>query len=263
MKFFWISRVKTKMEFQIASDLHIEKKYPKVPKITDYITPKAPRLILAGDVGRVEYWDQYSAFIVGVCHHFKNVILIAGNYEYYTKDPNLTMEKVDRKLKGLENLSPNLRVLQNETYSLGKKLIIFGATFWSQLPPKVVLGLPIYTAPGVKITSSYYSMLHFQSRVKLEEMINRTQNLDLVVISHHAPTFEGTLASKYRKNYPKNTLYCSHMEEYLTSKKVSTWIYGHTGYNTDIVLPENTRLVSNQMEAKDSDKGCVLTFEIF
>lgn len=57
-------------EFQLASDIHIEKRYPQYLGITDFITPCCKTLILAGDIGSLYYIDQLKFF----SNHVLNIL---------------------------------------------------------------------------------------------------------------------------------------------------------------------------------------------
>ena len=50
-------------QFQLASDIHIEKKYPNLAKITDFIIPSSKNLILAGDIGSIYMTEQLAYFL--------------------------------------------------------------------------------------------------------------------------------------------------------------------------------------------------------
>ena len=52
------------MKVQIASDIHIEKIYPKSPEITDYIIPSSETLILAGDIGSIYHYEVLKNFFI-------------------------------------------------------------------------------------------------------------------------------------------------------------------------------------------------------
>lgn len=47
------------------------------------IPPKAPYLILAGDIGYFKHKDRYLAFLRRQCECFVRVFLIPGNHEFY------------------------------------------------------------------------------------------------------------------------------------------------------------------------------------
>ena len=76
------------MNFQIASDIHIEKLYPSTPKITDFINPvdEAQTLILAGDIGSAYQVVPLRIFFLSCKEHFENVIFVPGNNEYYERE---------------------------------------------------------------------------------------------------------------------------------------------------------------------------------
>src|SRR5208337_1673224 len=126
------------MQFFICSDLHIEKTYPTVPKVKEIFKGVDPnsRLILNGDVGRLEYWEQYISFISACCSYFQSVFLVLGNHEYYVQsDVGLGMDELLSKIKTLTLLHDNLQILDNSYIVLShERLVIFGSTFWSFYP---------------------------------------------------------------------------------------------------------------------------------
>ena len=71
------------LKFQIASDLHIENDVSEYINTEDYITPVAPILILAGDIGNLYKKTQLYNFLEELCEKFIAVIYVPGNHEYY------------------------------------------------------------------------------------------------------------------------------------------------------------------------------------
>lgn len=62
------------------SDLHLEvgQQYRRF-----YIIPRAPRLISAGDIGRLVDYDPFRDFLQSVCEQFIQVFLVLGNHEFF------------------------------------------------------------------------------------------------------------------------------------------------------------------------------------
>ncbi len=262
-----------KTNFQIVSDLHIERFYPTVPRIEDFITvkPKSQNyisLILAGDIGRVELWDQFSMFMSQVCTKFLTVYMVAGNHEYYTakKTP---IEILRGNLQSLGKSLKNFVFLDDSYVFLGhpKKPsgLLFGGTFWSHIPDKFRGPLPPIYYRGVnkhnQITETKLNFLHFKSRNALENCVEyaQSENLPLFVVSHHAPSFYKTLHPKYKKNM-KNCLYCTDYDRQLWEINMKIWVYGHTGYNSDYITSGGTRLLSNQCDKDTIDKCKIISF---
>ena len=71
------------VSYQISSDLHIENFEDDVDPLK-LITPKADVLILAGDIGSLYKYEQLFRFINNLVNHFKFILYIPGNHEYYT-----------------------------------------------------------------------------------------------------------------------------------------------------------------------------------
>lgn len=244
------------MLFQIISDIHIEKYSSEIKK---HIKPSAENLIIAGDLGHLEYFDEYSKALKVICQGFKKVILIPGNHEYYVYHNIISMNSINQKLKNLELKYKNLKVLINDFIYMGK-YIIFGSTFWSYCQKENYNNPPIYSdkvdSEGklLKITHREYNILHLESVKIIENMIEYSEknNKELIIVTHYAPTFKGTLDKKYLNN-SKNELYCSNNEHLIRNKIIKVWIYGHTGYNGIF-----EKLITNQMEHKGL-KDAVLT----
>ncbi|KAI6887364.1 hypothetical protein KC360_g1487 [Hortaea werneckii] len=65
------------VSIQFLSDIHLDRLlYQHVP-----IEPAAPILLLIGDIGKFDDYDQYRDFRVHHSAHFEKVILVVGNYE--------------------------------------------------------------------------------------------------------------------------------------------------------------------------------------
>lgn len=67
------------------SDLHLEGGTAESANSYEQfkIPPKAPYLILAGDIGYFKHKDRYLAFLRRQCECFVRVFLIPGNHEFY------------------------------------------------------------------------------------------------------------------------------------------------------------------------------------
>lgn len=66
--------------FQYMSDLHLEvgQQY-----LTFDFDPRAPYLILAGDIGRLVDYESYLAFLRKQMARYERVFLVLGNHEFY------------------------------------------------------------------------------------------------------------------------------------------------------------------------------------
>lgn len=242
-------------KFQIASDVHLEN---QTEHILTIIKPCAKNLIIAGDLGRVENWAQYKDAIEILCGAFENVVLIPGDHEYYCSKP-IDMRIITKKLKELQTIFTNLSVLIDECVTIDGTLI-YGSIFWSFCPLNSLF-IPIYTTLNgdlVPINVTQYNKLHEYSVKMMERMIQYCKNVDkrMIVVSHYAPTFLGTLAPKHGKGDLKNYLYCSDNDQFLLENVVRIWVYGHTGYNGVY-----GKLVTNQLDISSGIPNAVLSLD--
>lgn len=237
--------------FQIASDLHIEKVYPNIPVITEYINPKCDSLILAGDIGSIYYEEQFTEFMKSVKNHFSNVIYILGNKEFYQKDgfaPIPFEELLQKYIQLCERLDVHL--LYNSTLETDD-LIIFGSTWWSHIPDhqNKDFGLPILNTPGCMMDIDDFNFLHIQARKSLNNVIKRNNGeKKILVVSHYCPTRFGTMNTNHKRDdsVTFTPYYFSSSEKYLRREKIDTWIYGHTHVFRNFFFNNNgTRLISN------------------
>ena len=121
------------MLFQLASDFHIEK-YDKI-NIEEFITPSAPYLILAGDIGSLYKYDQLKLFLFNLSQKYKGIIYVPGNHEFYTIKgrPGLPFFKLINLLNTLQEEIPNLYILNRGVLKIEKYYII-GCILWSNCP---------------------------------------------------------------------------------------------------------------------------------
>lgn len=254
-------------KFQVVSDVHIEGLYNSGKKMRDVIVPCAKNLIIAGDLGRVENSDIFRATIKELCKMFAKVILVPGNHEYYAMGQSkIQMEDVDLFLYNLcrEEGSRNLIVLNNTT-TVVDDVLIFGSTFWSFCPPQYYNIAQLYRNSKL-VDALEYNKMHFSAVKKLTETLLyvHEENLKLLIVTHHAPSFQGTLAKKHivdekapAKGNMKNYMYCSDNLSFANDPAVIAWIYGHTGHNGNI-----GKLITNQIDKETGLKDAVLTINI-
>ena len=100
------------MKFQISSDIHLDKR-TQIPGI---LTPSAPNLVLAGDIGNPgtgileNFFDWCSI-------NYSTVIYVPGNHEYYLTlydKSNIDLKQKFRKIREVSDLN-NINVLEKES----------------------------------------------------------------------------------------------------------------------------------------------------
>ena len=239
------------VELQIASDLHIEYKNDDIPDPLDYITPSAEILILAGDIGSLYKIDQLEGFLVKTCQHFKYVIYVPGNQEYYTFNEYnpVGMNILLGSLYNIEQNITNLFIL-NKSSIMIEDVCITGCTLWSDLK----ISIPKFIVRIHGISNEIYTQKFKSDLNYINKMIEHcdTNNYKLVVVTHYCPSYTITNNCKKRDKYI--SLYTSDLDYLLDTNKIHTWICGHIHTNFDYKHNQvGTRVVGNQ-KGKPKDK---------
>lgn len=236
--------------FQIASDLHIEYKNDDVPDPLDFITPSSEILILAGDIGSFYKINQLEEFLVKLCLHFKLVLYVPGNHEYYTFNEYkpLHISTLLSYIYEIENSIKNLYIL-NESSIIIDNICITGCTLWSKPDIKI----PRYIVRIHGINNEIYERKHIKDVNYIKKMIkySKSNNLKLLVVTHYCPTYK--VLDNFKKKDKLVSLYVTNLDELLTSEQVHTWICGHIHQNFDFTTEGGTRVVGNQ-KGKPKDK---------
>lgn len=241
------------VKFQIASDLHIEYKNDEVPDPLSLITPSADILILAGDIGSFYKHNQLKSFLESLCPHFKIVIYVPGNVEYYRvrgRRP-LKMQQLLRRFMTLERSIGNLYVLNRSSVRIDDVCIV-GCTLWS----KPFVNIPRFIVRIHGINTGIYEQKHEEELKYIQKMIEYCKNKDLklLVVTHHCPSYSVITKKKKRKD-KYVSLYASDLDYLLNSECVHTWVCGHIHINFDLVTQGGTHLVGNQ-KGKPKDYIC-------
>ena len=236
------------LEYQIVSDLHIEYRNNEIPDPLTLITPESDILILAGDIGSLYKINQLQGFLEKLCVYFKTVLYVPGNHEFYmvpddTYEP-LSIEELYSKLTSLENNISNLYIL-NQSSVIINNICISGCTLWS----KPEIKLPKFIVRIFGMNNYIYEKKFNSDLLYIKNMINYCQNNDLklVVVTHHCPTYEVLKYNNSRKNNDKFiSLYVTNLDYLLDSSKIHKWICGHIHKNFDFITNGGTRIVGNQ-----------------
>lgn len=248
--------------FQIVSDLHIEYNSTDVPDPLTLITPSADILILAGDIGSFYQYDQLKTFLIKLCPHFKVVIYVPGNHEYYNMKgyPPQRMNSLLDNFIQMEKNIDNLYVLNRSSAQIDD-ICIVGCTLWSKSEvnvPKFIVRIPC-------MNTKVYNQKYEGDLAYIEKMIEYCQKKQkkLIVVTHHCPTYS-VITSKKKLKDKYISLYASNLDHLLTSNKVHTWIAGHIHSNFDLITEGGTHLVGNQRgklkdKIMDYSKSLVIT----
>lgn len=265
---------------QVVSDIHLEHK--KAKAALPEIEVNCDILCLLGDIG-YPFLDGYKEFIGYQSKRFKNIIVVAGNHEFYCPDDNIyTFEQVLTKIKNICSLFSNVYFLYRNSIELNCfncNVRFIGATLWSDIPVKFKYDIGdlcndyeyIYTKLSKENIVNYLPMencnleerfclndvrnltveeqnqLHQADLNFIKEEINEAKknNQIAIVLTHHAPTDENTVPEDEDWE-PLRYMNFTKLE-YLFVEPVKIWAFGHTHRCSKKIYNNNCIVYSNQL----------------
>lgn len=247
------------MQIDVISDFEVD--VIGLSKSLEILPKKSRTLIIAGDICSKYTTDIFNvviAFLTSCCSIYDSVIYVIGNRDLYTYDAKQDIELIVSKIVALQSILIKLKILEKDYIVLKyEKIIVYGGTMLSKASEDTFpSNLPMYSSRDEvgtyttrNITHSDWCMDHYSFRKGLEHAINISRQLDynLVVVSHYSPVISESLEQKYH-NHRGNDMYCTDMSKYFGS--INTWIFGHTGFNCDIVR-NKCHIFSNQYGVKN------------
>lgn len=256
------------MKIGIASDLHLE--FGSC-QITYDETPDV--LVLAGDIVTAYSLHKYSAtgpyssymeaetnreraqlyrrFIFDISQEFKNVVVVAGNHEFYGGKWEQTLSTLRLEYGAYDNI----HFLERDCVTIDGVTFV-GGTLWTDMnnfDPLTLHETKLFMNDFSQIVDETrgYSKLkpattvtrHVQTKQYITYVAKETEG-PVVVVGHHAPSFM-SIADCYKGQTITNGAYASDLsEEILNNPNIKLWVHGHTHTPFDYYIG-NTRIVCN------------------
>ena len=235
------------MNFQFASDLHLEFAQNKKRLSKKPIPPVQETLIIAGDLMPLCTMEQHQDFLNYLSDHFKMTYWLPGNHEFYGSDVASFPNSFE------ESIRPNVLLLNNMTKEIpdpeGPIALIF-STLWSYIPPHIteivdkrVQDFKQIQWNGTQMTPQAYNQLHQKALDFLGNALGSNSPRKMV-ISHHLPSFLNY--PKKHQNDPINAFFASNLDDFIQKTTPNAWIFGHHHCNIPSFLIGQTRLYTNQ-----------------
>ncbi|KAI0756890.1 Ser/Thr protein phosphatase protein [Daedaleopsis nitida] len=253
------------MRIQVISDLHLEFDRPDqgLAPYQYIITPHAEILALLGDIGTT-LGDELFDWLLIQLKQFKLVFFLCGNHEAYRS----SLETSTRRLVGFAEkctTDPSLGrfvLLDRTRYDLSSTFTVLGCTLWSQLDlanvDVIKLGLNDFRRIA-DLTPDIYQNLHRVDvewlRRTIQEIHESEPHRKVVVMTHHAPTVEGTSDPRYNDS-PIASAFSTEILDTpdWNGKQVKMWLFGHTHWPCDFVR-NDVRVMSNPRGYRDGQRG--------
>lgn len=235
------------MKIRLWSDIHLEfsdAQYDHIWQAND--EDKDITLILAGDIG---VGMQARTFVENLCGHFKHVLLICGNHEFY-KQEYMTVINGWKTFEEQEALR-NFHFLDCDTRVLDGVRFI-GDTMWTSfehgdqaLMQRAEYAMNDYgrIKVGDKFMKPAFTFeRHTRFMNYLEEEIVKPHDGKTVVITHHSPLNYG----RVQYHGPEwDPFYFACLEDRIAEwGKPDLWVHGHAHVSHDTQVA-NTRIIAN------------------
>lgn len=213
------------MDFQVASDLHIETHGGLNAPQSCYPVRSAPILALCGDVYPFSR-PEYPEILRRVAEPFDMVMYVPGNHEYYGTSINSD--------RGIENtcFSVGNVVYMNKRSINIRGMQFIGATMWVNNPtdPPAALVMNDYsTIDGM--TPKRSNSLHKDHKGFLTRAVNQAKKdgrVGAVVMTHHAPDdrLAFDISSRPPSTFP--FYFATDMKSLTSDSFIKVWCHGHT-----------------------------------
>lgn len=256
-------------KLSIASDLHLELAEAPGLKGGDI-------LLLAGDIWTAAHIEnrglvrrRFEAFCKKELSKYGLVFLVHGNHEYYGS----TLEAAPRIIEEfVEEHAPHVIILDNASHVVGGVCFI-GSTLWAshgagRPAAEMIIGAhltdfrAIRFGDRVPFTPKTANALHVKALAFLKEELARQKKAGrtVIVITHHAPSFQSKAGRQYTLNL--DAAFYSDQEDLIAAHpQIALWCHGHSHASCRYEIG-NTIVVSNQRgylgldaEAEHFDSG--------
>ncbi|MGB5982042.1 MAG: metallophosphoesterase [Nonlabens sp.] len=242
------------MIIQYASDIHIEHVSNRLFLSENPLRPVAEVLVLAGDIMPLREMDDHKDFVQFLADHWKTVVWVPGNHEFYG------MEIEKSKINGVEKIKPNVLLCNCAVVEIDD-ISIVTATLWGKishvnkfLMEKSLNDFEKISYNGKPLTVNKFNALHTADKDFLKSSLTEISNnkRKVIAVTHHVPTLKN-YPSKYNDN-PLNEAFVSNFESTVNDVLPSYWIYGHHHENVQNFLVNDCYFLTNQLGYVEADE---------
>ncbi|KAG0134491.1 hypothetical protein HOY82DRAFT_481200 [Tuber indicum] len=240
----------TTTSFQILSDLHLEAtQTPPNTYETFQIPPRAPYLLLAGDIGLLtpSHYPRYLHFLTAHVHKFRQIFLTLGNHEFYHQSR-------DEALRAASRLEGE-RALEGRVKGEEEVVCVLGVTLNTHVPEEAAAEVAA-RVQDFRMIRGWSVEAHnraFREDVEwLKGAVAGLRGRKAVIVTHHAPRVGGTSKRVFEGSSLASAFATDVVGEVLAAgggEGVGAWVFGHTHFSVDFWVKwkrGRVRLVANQ-----------------
>lgn len=224
------------MKIKLVSDVHFE--FYEDPRL--FANPEqADVLVIAGDLA-VGYLPVLSA-LKRFAELYEDVIYVPGNHEYYRHDMAQFDDYIRRFTAGT-----NIRFLNPGAVQI-RDVKFIGATLWTnfrddhfaKLAAKDMIS-DFRLIPGFSGAKCAELFLYHLDYIKAQYAAAEGKR---VIVTHFLPAIE-CIHPRFMNEGLLNYYFANNLGDYIATLTDTTWLFGHTHDNVDIVLGD-TRVIAN------------------
>lgn len=219
-------------QIQFMSDLHLERNN------YDYdIACAASHLALVGDVGRFCDYEDYATFLRAQCQTFDQILLVAGNNEFYGSSRLEGLDAANRLVQ-CPTLQGKLVFLNRTRLDLaGSNITVLGCTLHSHIESDCAQLNKDFESIrdwSVEDHNREHELDVEWLQTSLQHIADTAAQREVVILTHHAPSFKDTCHPMHEGNAVSQCFCSNTLEKFITwtgHEQVSNWIFGHTHWN--------------------------------
>jgi len=248
LQYLWRPWKSSRLQFM--SDLHLE----AANEYSDFQIPAtAPYLVLAGDVGRLQDYQNYLRFLQRQCDKFEMVLLVLGNHEFYglSRSEGLALAT---KLEGEDILDGKLKILHRRRVDISPSITILGCTLHSHIRPENedFIGQKVRDFQRIRDwTVQDHNNEHnrdvtwLRNEIRAIRLHEKQLDRRVIVVTHYPPIKRGSCRPEHEENRQSDAFGTELMESDLDLSSVDFWMFGHTHHTTSCSRA-GVSLISNQ-----------------
>jgi len=253
------------MKFQLVSDIHLEflDDYQYIVDSFLEYDRKDTVLIVAGDL---HTGTKGINFLKKLLPHYKKIIYVMGNHEYYYNDINTLADEIRNEI-----FEANIVLLENQSCEIDD-VIVIGSTLWSKgsLSIQDFMQMNDYHCikdGGVALSPIETRQKHYKAIGYLYTKLNEVSQKDykkVIVATHHLPT-QFCVSDEYKLDKLNNFFVADLADLLNIFPVVDYWCYGHTHKSNDFTKITNnkkTRFICNPFDYRGANKDFSFNLEV-
>lgn len=215
--------------------------------LLDRILVNNPQKLLDSKIGLQLKTEELLKSIKANLSRYDKVYSVLGNHEHYGGNYDLTAGYYREAL-------PGVTLLENEWVSLSDKVMLFGATLWSDLDNRSLQlkvrssswsdYIRIRTGKEDRLLTPKDTIEAFYKTVSaITEGAADNRDKDLVIMTHFAPSPK-SVHPKFENNLDNGFFHSNLDDLILSNPNIKVWCHGHTHESFDYYIGQ-CRVIGN------------------